>query len=249
MSYRFAVNRENYSDFSSGRVFYNSPGSPVLPIRLTSEIFQRCEAIRQESGDRTLAKIYDPCCGSGYHLATLAYFHWGQIQSITGSDIDSEILQTAKKNLSLLNPIGMAKRRTELETLATNYQKESHTQALDSLELLHNQLNKNLESHPIQTKVFKANASQTLELQVGIENAPINTVIADVPYGRHAVWQEVEQANPIWQLLDAIQPLLTPSAVCAIIADKSQKCAHERYQQKGRFQIGKRRVYLLKVND
>src|SRR5438128_795255 len=40
MPFKFAVERENYADYASGKVFYNLPGHPAFPVRLASEIFQ-----------------------------------------------------------------------------------------------------------------------------------------------------------------------------------------------------------------
>ena len=245
MSYRFALEKQDYTHFASGRVFYNAPNQPVLPIRLTSEIFQRCQAIREKSGDKSPAIIYDPCCGSGYHLATLAYFHWEQIRSITASDIDADILKTAEKNLGLLSLAGLDRRKNELEALFKSYQKETHVQALRSLELLQSTLVKNLALHPIEATLFKANAIEQQQIYSQIAGKGVNTVIADVPYGRHAVWHDVADPDPIQQMLGAIRPSLSQNAVCAIITNKGQSCSHKLFKQKGRFQIGKRRVYLL----
>jgi len=36
MPYRFATERRDYSDYSSGRVFYGAPGYPAFPVRLVS---------------------------------------------------------------------------------------------------------------------------------------------------------------------------------------------------------------------
>ena len=42
MTYKFAVNKLNYEDLSSGRVLYNAPGLTGFPVRLVDEIVQRC---------------------------------------------------------------------------------------------------------------------------------------------------------------------------------------------------------------
>ena len=50
MSYKFAITDENYEDFASGRVLFNQHGTTAFPVRLASEIFQRCEHILETSG-------------------------------------------------------------------------------------------------------------------------------------------------------------------------------------------------------
>lgn len=89
MPYRFATAASDYSDYAGGRVFYGAPGYPALPVRLASEVLQRCLAIR---GATSPAVLYDPCCGGAYHLGTLAYLHWQRIGAIAGSDVDAEAL-------------------------------------------------------------------------------------------------------------------------------------------------------------
>ena len=42
MEYKFASERTNYTDLASGNVFYSLPGHPAFPVRLASEIYQRC---------------------------------------------------------------------------------------------------------------------------------------------------------------------------------------------------------------
>ena len=66
MQYQFATERPDYSDLASGRVLYSMPGHPAFPIRLGSEILQRCLALRRAAGYSSPVVLYDPCCGTGY---------------------------------------------------------------------------------------------------------------------------------------------------------------------------------------
>ena len=59
MKYRFAVEKEDYTDFASGRVLYSAPGTTGFPVRLASEIIQRAFAILSEQGQRGPYTIYD----------------------------------------------------------------------------------------------------------------------------------------------------------------------------------------------
>src|SRR5512142_1863099 len=114
MQYKYAKEQLDYSDFASGRVFYSLPGHPAFPVRLASEIFQRClasrEAIYKDSHPCTL---YDPCCGTAYHLSVLAYLHGECIREVIASDIDEKAVALAKRNLGLLSMEGLEGRIDE----------------------------------------------------------------------------------------------------------------------------------------
>src|SRR6266498_5343207 len=56
MQYKYEKGFVDYSDLASGRVFYSSPGYPAFPVRLASEIFQRCMAHRE-----TIYQNTTPC--------------------------------------------------------------------------------------------------------------------------------------------------------------------------------------------
>src|SRR4026209_1860119 len=100
MQYKYAKDQLDYSDFTSGRVFYSLPGYPAFPVRLASEIFQRCIAIRKTTyNDLTPCTLYDPCCGAAYHLCILACLHGEHIREIICSDVDEKAVALAKRNL------------------------------------------------------------------------------------------------------------------------------------------------------
>src|SRR5512143_1356441 len=108
MQYKYAKEQQDYSDLTSGRVFYSLPGHPAFPVRLASEIFQRCLANRLAIfQDSTPCTLYDPCCGAAYLLSVTAYLHRPQIREVIGSDIDEKAVAMAKKNLGLLDEAGM----------------------------------------------------------------------------------------------------------------------------------------------
>ena len=47
-------------------------------------------------------------------------------------------------------------------------------------------------------------------------------------------------------MLDSLLGVLSESSIVAIVSDKGQKVSHEGYQRLERFQVGKRRVIILK---
>lgn len=250
MPYKFALDRTDFSDLASGRVFYSQPGQPAFPIRLASEVFQRCLALRPVNQSSTRCVLYDPCCGAAYQLSVLAYLHWEVIGTVIGSDINAEAVRLAGKNLGLLSAEGLQTRISEISELFQRYGKDSHQLALDSASVLQNRIAALSKTHPLTTKVFQANATDGHTLAKNLEGPVVDIVIADVPYGQHSHWHALatdrETAQPLWLMLNALLGVLTPNSVVAIVSDKGQKVAHADYQRLEHFPMGKRRVVILK---
>jgi tRNA G10 N-methylase Trm11 len=247
MQYKYAREQLDYSDFSSGRVFYSLPGHPAFPVRLASEIFQRCLAHRERIyGSATPCILYDPCCGAAYHLSVLAYLHREHILKLIASDIDEKAIGLAGRNLGLLQPDGLDKRIRELSEMLENYGKDSHREALRSAAVL----KEKLSTKPrLETRVFQASATDRTAISKRIPPKSVDILFTDVPYGRHSRWHDSEHnefSNPLWSMLDALFDVLSPSSIVALASDKGQKAAHERFQRVEHFQIGKRRIVFLR---
>ncbi|WP_052703091.1 hypothetical protein [Paenibacillus beijingensis] len=141
MEYLYEKYDQNYEDFASGRVLYNAYGTTSFPVRLASEIIQRCFRLLEIKGNKGPYSLYDPCCGGAYMLTVIGLMHGHRINNIYASDVDREVLQVAERNLSLLTPSGLAQRKEQLTQLAALFQKKSHEEALASLERLYEHLN------------------------------------------------------------------------------------------------------------
>jgi 23S rRNA (guanine2535-N1)-methyltransferase len=249
MPYRFAHERADYTDFAAGPVLYSLPGRPAFPVRLTSEIFQRCQAQVQRAGSVGPYTVYDPCCGSGYLLTVLAYLHWPAIRHLAGSDVDADVTPLAIRNLSLLTLAGIEARIAELAKLSEQFGKPSHVQALASARRLRERLLAYRRLPPIQSQVFLANALSAAELRSDLAPGAVDIVITDLPYGQRTSWQaarsETGEFDPEWQLLEALRGVMAPTSVVAITAGKQRKAAHDGYRRVGQLQIGKRRTLFF----
>ena len=249
MQYKYAKEHLDYSDLASGRVFYSLPGYPAFPVRLTSEIFQRCLAIRKTTyGNSTPCTLYDPCCGAAYHLSVLAYLHGEYIREIIASDVDENATSLAARNLGLLTVSGLDKRIAEISNMLEQYGKDSHKDALRSANILKSKIISLTQERQLETRVFQSSATDSAEISKNIKAQSIDIVFTDAPYGQHSHWHGSnpdELSNPLRSMLNAFLGVLSPSSVVAITSDKKQKVSHENYRRVEQFQIGKRRVEIL----
>ncbi len=250
MQYKFATEQLDYSDFASGRVFYSLPGHPAFPVRLASEIFQRCiEHRRTIYGDSTPCTLYDPCCGAAYHLSVLACLHGEHIREVIASDVDQKAVDLAERNLGLLRADGLNQRSRELSEMLAAYGKESHRQALRSAVLLRDRFAVTMESRALATRVFRANVLDPVEISSRIKRDTVDIVFTDVPHGLHSKWHDSDRelpVSPVNSMLDALLEILSASSIVAIASDKRQKVSHQRFQRLEQVQIGKRRVVILR---
>ncbi|MGB8983238.1 MAG: hypothetical protein WCC12_15290 [Anaerolineales bacterium] len=243
MQYKYTAEQADYSDLSSGRVFYSLPGHPAFPVRLASEIFQRCVAHRQVS---TPVALYDPCCGAAYQLSVLAYLHGEDIREIIASDIEEKAVALAKRNLGLLSTEGLENRTAEISDMLEQYGKDSHRDALKSALALKEKISAG--KHLIEARVFQSSAVDSRTMSLNIPPHSVDIVFTDVPYGQHSRWldaQGSELKDPMHSMLDTLLGILSPASIVAITSDKQQKAAHEAYQRIEQFQVGKRRVVIL----
>lgn len=248
--YQYALERGDLSDLASGRVFHSLPGHPAFPVRLASEVFQRCLAARRAGGSPGPCVLYDPCCGAGYHLSVLATLHWDEIGEVIGSDIDEHAVRVAGQNLGLLSPAGMERRIAEIESMLASYGKDSHREALGSARALRDRIAALAARRLLRARAFQASALDGAALRQGLGGSAVDIVFTDIPYGSHSHWREPvtgqPPAHPLESMLGALAGVLAPGGVVAVACDKRQRAAHPQFQRIEAFQVGKRRITLLK---
>jgi 23S rRNA (guanine2535-N1)-methyltransferase len=263
MPYKFALQPSDYSDLSAGRVLYSQPGLTAFPVRLASETFQRCQAIRARMGYSGRVSIYDPCCGGAYLLTILGFLHGNEISAVSASDINPEALDLAARNLSLLSLVGLDRRMDEINHYIQAYGKASHQAALDSAVRLRDVLGQALAGRRLPTRLFQADATSPQAMRQGLAGQPMDLVITDIPYGWKSAWSldekpgesrllssgsslnSSQEMTPVTRLLDALHTLLPARCLLAVASDKLQKVAHSDYRRLDKFQVGKRQVTIL----
>lgn len=268
MSYKFAIENLNYEDYASGRVLYNHKGTTSFPVRLASEIYQRCAAILKEKGKEKDFIIYDSCCGGAYLLTILGFLHGDEISRIYGSDVDETMISLAQRNLSLLSPEGIERRIMQIDKMLEDFGKKSHSEALKSALKLKDILVNRKKN--IEITCFVANIASDLSVDPGtickinchnIEEINekitreiniktivnnVNILITDLPYGNITNWKGMQDEEwAVRKMLNNVLPLLAKDSVISIVSGKKTKIKHGSYRRIDKFTIGKRQINIL----
>ena len=234
MKYRYAE-KDNYENFASDRVLYHGSGMTNFPVRLAQEIYGRC---LQYSSKKNNICLYDCCCGGGYLLTVLGFLNQDTIGRIMGSDINLELLNTAKKNLSLLSKEGINRRITEIEQMILSYQKQAHLEAKNSAIVL-----KSLLRTKIEFDVFYADALEEINLRIKPD-----IIVTDVPYGYMVDWRGNEE-KVIDKLLDVLHGICSADTIIGLCMNKQQKVKNEKFIRLEKQQIGKRKFEILRTHE
>ncbi len=234
------MEKENYEDYSSGRVLYGAPMATNFPVSLTLEIYKRCSDYLIKNGNSGPYVVYDPFCGVAYSLTILGFYYGKNIKQLIASDVDKTTLEFAHKNLSLLTKKGIGNRIKELNKFINEYDKDSHRDALISAEKLKEISNK----LSIEIKEFQHNILSDTSLPKSANR--IDMVIADLPYGKLTNWEGIDgEINPAQEFLNKIKDRLKKNAVVAIVFNKQQKVLHDGFNKVKGFKVGKRKIIIL----
>lgn len=240
MEFRYSENA-NFEDFASGRVLYGTGGMTNFPVRLLNEIFRRCVEYSEKKTDLS---VYDPCCGGGYLLTVLGLCNRTVVKSLTGSDVDREVLKTAQKNLSLLSADGLSGREEEIKKLFSLYGKASHRDALSSIERL-----RGLISEGLFTETFVADATDLAGSLRKTNRVPAyfppDIILTDIPYGHLVEWENKQ--TEIETFLQSLREVAKPSTILAVCMDKKQKFQLTGFCKLSQNNIGKRKFVIFRM--
>lgn len=228
MQYKYCDN-ENFEDYASGRVLYSAEGVANFPVRLVNEIFGYAKEYSVKKHDLC---VYDPCCGGGYSLTVLGLMNADVIKRLCGSDVDTKMVEIAKKNLALLSEEGLERRYTEIKALYDMYEKSSHADALESIERFKKRMKRD-----ITTEIFVADCTEELP------RLSPDIIITDVPYGNLVEWN-TESNNPLYDMLQQLASISHKDTILAISMDKKQKAIHPAWTRKKKQIIGKRKFEI-----
>lgn len=250
MNYKFNVKKENYALLASGSVLYSLPGQPAFPIRLSSEIYQRCAEILKGKNIDPPYSVYDPFCGSGYLITTLGVLHGNQISDLIASDISETAVELAQRNLNLLTNAGLDLREQELDKLYNAFHKESHLEAIEKIKQIRTEF-VITQTEKIVKKVFQANALMKDSIELHIPVSSIDIVISDLPYGNQTNWFLEDkfsnrQTDPINAFLETIRHFVKFSGLVVLITQNKIKFSEiPNFSKKQQFKLGHRHIYII----
>jgi 23S rRNA G2445 N2-methylase RlmL len=242
----------DYSAYASGQVFYSRPGFTAFPVRVASAIFSKSVALLKGAGHDGPYVLYDPCCGSAQLLVTLGFLYGDVLSRIVGSDISTEAIDLAEKNIALLTQAGLEKRIHELKDLINQFDKESHRAALQHAISFQKRLQELQRLNPMKTNVFQADVLDRKTVWAGLGAIKTDLVITDIPYGQGSSWSRnilPHERCPAEQMLETLLPFLSRHAVVAVASNRKQKAQHSSYVRKEMMKVGKRRVVFLSPNS
>ncbi|MCD9185059.1 MAG: hypothetical protein LUM44_01390 [Pyrinomonadaceae bacterium] len=248
MQYKYNVKKENYSLFSSGNVLYSISGQPAFPVRLSSEIYQRCAEILNGKNIKPPYSIYDPFCGSGYLITTLGFLHGNTISNLTASDISNTAVELARRNLNLLTDKGLNSREEELVKLFTTFQKESHLEAIEKIKRLRTEF-ATLQTEKIVKKVFQADALSKESIEKNVSLASIDIAISDIPYGQQTNWllEDNSLNDPVIGFLETIRHFVKSEGLIVLTTQSRIKFTENpNFKKVHSFKVGHRHIYLIR---
>ncbi len=255
MTYRFARERTDDSAYASGHVLHSAPGRTGFPVRLATEVFQRCAALLGVRGVRPPFTLYDPCCGAGHLLTTIGLLHRESLGELIGSDIDEAAVELARRNMALLTPAGLTGRIAELDDRYRQFGRASHAAATDDARRMLARIGDLDDDDPLSVSAFTVDITQPGAIAGRVSNGHVNMVITDVPYGNWSAWSSDASVPadhdppepPIARMLETLRPVLAPDAVVAVVSGKDQRASHPAFRRVERWQIGRRRIEIVEI--
>lgn len=208
MKYRFAPAR-SFEDLASGLVLRSAPGHPGFPVRLASELFQRALNHLGRTDDVVL---WDPFCGSGQLVTSLALLHREAVLGVVASDIDPGAVALAARNLALTAPAGLAARREEVAILAQRHGRESHARAVAAADRL-----AQLPGNPPEVRSGTADATDPQSLATLLGGIRPHVVVSDLPYGEQTGWGGTGADVAAERALQAVSAVMAPGGVVVLV--------------------------------
>jgi 23S rRNA (guanine2535-N1)-methyltransferase len=201
MQFKFA-NALSYQDLGSGQVLHSAPGFPSFPARLGIELFERA----REVAGVEYASFWDPMCGAGGVATTIGIACGDAVSRILATDISTDSLAIAQRNLSLTSAEGISRRIGDLK------RKGAHPSRILSAE----RLAKIVRCRKIPFRTTVADVTNSASLKAIVPGS-VDVVFADVPYGLRTSWQSTS-STPIASMIAALWHVLPPHGVIVIAA-------------------------------
>ncbi|MBR8744378.1 rRNA methyltransferase [Nocardiopsis sp. MG754419] len=237
MTYRYAIERADHSALASGHVLRSAPGFPGFPVRLASELLQRARVHLE--GDR--ARLWDPCCGSGYLVSVLGLLHRDLITHVRATDVDADAVGIAARNLELLTVEGLTERERELRRSARDFGRIAFVERAEAA--------RDLAAGLTVMGGDLPHASAVADVFTLTEPVDADLVVTDVPYGELTHWEGDAPQDPVHGLLAAMGRVLPSRAVVVVTARTRRVRLPEGVRALERVKVGNRAAVLVRARD
>ncbi|MEU3229537.1 rRNA methyltransferase [Nocardiopsis alba] len=237
MSYRYATERADHSALASGQVLRSAPGYPGFPVRLADELLQR--AMVHVEGDRV--RLWDPCCGSGYLVTVLGLLHRDLLTHVRASDVSSDAVGIAARNLELLTAEGLAERERELRRSARDFGRVAFVERAEAA--------RDLAAGLAAMGGDLPHESAVADVFSLTEPVDADLVITDVPYGEMTHWDGEAPEDPVHGLLASMGRVLPRNSVVVVTARTRRVRLPEGVRALERVKVGNRSAVLLRARD
>lgn len=237
MSYRYATERTDHSALASGQVLRSAPGFPGFPVRLASELLQR--AMVHLGEDR--ARLWDPCCGSGYLVTVLGLLHRDLLTHVRASDVDTDAVAIATRNLELLTAEGLAERERELRRSALDFGRVTYVERAEAA--------RDLAAGLAATGGDLPHESAVADVFTLTEPVDADLVVTDVPYGEMTRWEGETPQDPVPGLLSSMGRVLPERSVVVMTARTRRVQLPEGVRALERVKVGNRSAVLVRARD
>jgi 23S rRNA (guanine2535-N1)-methyltransferase len=233
LAYRYAkVSSPLDRHLASGVVIRSIPGRPALPVRLIRELAAATRTLWDRTAGGRCPVLWDPCCGLGHLVTCVSLLH--DVSVSVASDVDGGAVQVAVRNLALLRDDGLSARGEEVRV--------HRPHALDSVAAVASLL----RGVPPVTRTFVADATDPAQCRSGLGDCLPDIVLTDVPYGEQTDWDGDRQ---VADLLASLHLTAAPRAVLGLVTPNRLRMPDSPWQRAGTWNIGRRRIWLLRAMD
>lgn len=221
----------SYEDVASGQVLYSAPGFPAFPARLGIELFKR--GYHAAALDRR-ASLWDPMCGAGGLAATLGLLCADWLETILATDISSDAIALARRNLDLVSAENLSARAEQLAHRGVDPARIASARHLIA----------RLGDNRPGTRTALADATDRQSLR-DLDPGAVDIVLTDLPYGRQTHWETGSQ-KPFLAMVEALQHVLPRHAVM-IFAASDRKVFEGAPPALRSFKHGHRTIKMYRV--
>ncbi len=187
------------------------------------------------------ARLWDPCCGSGYLVTVLGLLHRDLLVHVRASDVDPDAVAIAARNLELLTAEGLAERERELRRSALDFGRVAYVERAEAA--------RDLAAGLAVTGGDLPHESAVADVFALAEPVDADLVVTDVPYGEMTRWEGDIPQDPVHGLLSSMGRVLPERSVVVLTARTRRVQLPEGVRALERVKVGNRSAVLVRARD